>query len=84
MKNFKRGYLIAMSAVFGIAGYVCVATDVWQHNAKGCMMTCVAGIITGFAVYYLLLLKEKEQECREDEAKKLLLQQKRYRLVLDK
>ena len=83
MKNFKRGYLIAMSAVFVIAGYVCAATDAWQHNAKGHVMICVAGIITGFAVYYLLLLKKKEQECREDEAKKLLLQQKRYRLVLD-
>lgn len=83
MKSFKCGYLLAMSAVFGIAGYVCVAMDVWQHNAKECMITCVAGIITGFGIYYWLLLKKKEQEHRENEAKKLLLQQKRYRLVLD-
>ena len=83
MKNFKRGYLLAVSVVFGIASYVCVMTDMLQHNVKEGMMTCVAGIITGIAVYYWFILKQKEQQRHEDDAKKLLLQQKRYRLVLD-
>lgn len=83
MKGFKHGCLLGMIIVLGIAGWIWYTPNVWQQYWKECMLLCIFGVITGSVYYEVMLFKQREHRLQKEEEQRLLLQQKRYQLVLD-